>query len=70
MSANCGNLRLAHAGDAAQCLEIYAPVVRETPISFELEPPSLAGMRERIEQTLAMFPWLVEERDGRVMGYA
>jgi L-amino acid N-acyltransferase YncA len=70
MSPDCGILRLARCDDAAAMLAIYAPIVRETIISFELEPPSEPEMRERIEATLKMFPWLVEERDGRLAGYA
>ena len=64
------SLRLATADDAAGILEIYAPVVRDTAISFEIEPPSIAEMRERITSTLQMYPWLVAEREGRVAGYA
>ena len=63
-------IRLARAGDAAQLAAIYAPIVRETVISFELEPPSADEMRARIEKTLAVFPWLVWEGEGRVLGYA
>jgi len=63
-------IRLARAADAAQIQAIYAPIVRETPISFEVEAPSVDEIRSRIEKTLAMFPWLVDERDGRIVGYA
>ena len=61
-------IRLARRDDAEDVLAIYAPVVRETIISFELEPPTEAEMRKRISDTLEMFPWLVFERDGRVVG--
>ena len=63
-------LRIASPNDAQQMLEIYAPVVRETVISFELEPPSIVEMQQRIEKTLAKYPWLVIEDAGRVLGYA
>jgi phosphinothricin acetyltransferase len=63
-------IRLARPGDAADMLVIYAPVVRDTVISFELQVPSGDEMRARIEKTLATHPWLVEERDNRVVGYA
>jgi L-amino acid N-acyltransferase YncA len=33
-------IRLAHDADVAPMLAIYAPVVRDTAISFEQEPPS------------------------------
>jgi phosphinothricin acetyltransferase len=70
MSADCGNLRLARADDAAQILAIYAPIVRDTVISFEVDPPSVEEMCARIVATLAMYPWLVAEDGGRILGYA
>jgi phosphinothricin acetyltransferase len=48
---------------------IYAPVVRETAISFELEPPTVEEMRQRIGKTLERFPWLVCERNSGILGY-
>lgn len=63
-------IRFARPDDAEEILAIYAPVVRDTIISFEVEPPTEDEMRERISKTLQMFPWLVFERDGRVLGYA
>lgn len=63
-------IRLARVEDAAGMLAIYAPIVRETTISFELEPPTLEEMQARIERTLERHPWLVYESDGDVCGYA
>lgn len=63
-------MRLAAAGDAADIHAIYAPVVRDTAISFEVEVPGVAEIERRIVSTLARFPWLVHEEDGRVVGYA
>jgi L-amino acid N-acyltransferase YncA len=63
-------LRLAEPADAAGVLAIYEPIVRETAISFELEPPSEEEMRRRIESILERKPWLVCELDGGVAGYA
>ena len=42
-------VRLATIGDAEGILAIYAPIVRETAISFELEPPSVEEMQRRSE---------------------
>jgi phosphinothricin acetyltransferase len=61
---------MATVGDARAVREIYAPIVRETAISFEESPPDVAEIRERIETTTTERPWLVAERDGRVVGYA
>lgn len=56
--------------DAAELLAIYRPIVLETAISFEVEPPSLAEFETRIEKALAKYHWLVAEVDGRIAGYA
>ncbi len=63
-------IRLANTNDAAAIGSIYAPFVRDTPISFELEPPSVEEMQRRIENTLHQFPWLVCEVGGEITGYA
>jgi L-amino acid N-acyltransferase YncA len=63
-------IRLADGGDAEQIAAIYGPIVRDTAISLEVEPPDAREMRGRISKTLARFPWLVCERGGAVLGYA
>ncbi|WNV73714.1 GNAT family N-acetyltransferase [Geodermatophilus sp. DSM 44513] len=63
-------VRDATIGDAARCAEVYAPYVRDTVISFELEPPTAAEVAGRIEAALATHAWLVVEDAGRVVGYA
>ena len=63
-------IRLATEFDAARMLDIYAPAIRESAISFEVELPSEQEFQERIRDTLARTPWLVCELDGRVAGYA
>jgi phosphinothricin acetyltransferase len=64
------NIRLATESDAEALQAIYAPYVRETVISFELEPPDVETMRGRICTTLEHFPWLVCEYNDEVIGYA
>jgi phosphinothricin acetyltransferase len=64
------SVRVATGDDAAAIAAIYAPVVRDTPISFELEPPTVEQMRRRVLDTLAVRPWLVCERGGELLGYA
>ena len=63
-------IRMASHSDAHDMLAIYTPIVRNTPISFELEPPTLEDMRGRITDTLTRLPWLVLEADQRVLAYA
>lgn len=61
---------MAREEDAEQIAAIYAPVVRETAISFEVDPPDAPEMRERIARTVEQYPWLVCETAGEVRGYA
>jgi L-amino acid N-acyltransferase YncA len=56
--------------DAAACAAIYAPYVRDSPVSFEEERPGVMEMARRIERTSRTHPWLVYEREGDVAGYA
>ena len=62
-------IRVAMAADAGQIQAIYAPIVRDTMISFEDEPPTAEEMAGRIAGTLSTHPYLVCEEDGRVLGY-
>jgi phosphinothricin acetyltransferase len=59
-----------HARDASACAAIYAPFVRDTPASFEEQPPSDAEMALRIAAVSESYPWLVAELAGEVVGYA
>jgi len=63
-------IRLATNADAAAMQAIYGPIVRETAISFEMEPPSVTEMQQRITKIRAVLPWLVCEQDGCMQGYA
>ncbi|MBB5838253.1 GNAT family N-acetyltransferase [Kribbella italica] len=57
--------------DASACTAIYAPYVRETAITFEVDPPSEAQVVERIIAAQKSHAWLVLEDDaGRIVGYA
>jgi phosphinothricin acetyltransferase len=64
------DLRVAQASDGAALAAIYDPVVRETAISFETEPPTAAAMAGRVAGLLPTHPWLVAETNGTVAGYA
>jgi phosphinothricin acetyltransferase len=62
-------IRIASSQDATAIVDIYAPIVRETAISFELDPPTVSQMQQRIEDTLLQWPWLVCDHQGEVLGY-
>lgn len=63
-------LRTARPSDAERLVEIYAPYVTDTAITFEYEVPSVEEFRSRIEKTLEKYPYIVAEQNGRIMGYA
>jgi phosphinothricin acetyltransferase len=63
-------IRTAQVSDAEKLLEIYRPYVERTAISFEYEVPSVEEFARRIQTTLQMYPYLVAECDGEILGYA
>lgn len=63
-------LRLASNADAASIQAIYAPIVEQTTISFEEIPPSIDEMANRIRTCLETYPFIVAEKQQRVVGYA
>lgn len=64
------SIRIATTADAQALLDIYAPYVRETAITFEWEVPTVEKFAHRIENTLVNYPYLVAERDEAPVGYA
>jgi phosphinothricin acetyltransferase len=56
--------------DAAACAALYAPYVRDTPISLEDEPPTAREIAARIESTTRTHPWLVAHDETELIGYA
>ena len=63
-------IRVAKPEDAEELLDIYAPYVTGTAITFEYEVPSVEEFRARITHVLEKYPYLVAEADGAVIGYA
>lgn len=68
-------LRLATPADAAELVQIYAPFVASedrtlSDVSFEYEVPSVEEFAGRIRDISAMYPYLVCEEEGRLIGYA
>jgi phosphinothricin acetyltransferase len=66
---NC-KVRVATPADASDIQTIYAPMVLDTVISFELTPPNVDEMAALIAATLPTYPYLVAEVEGNVVGYA
>lgn len=63
-------LRLATTADAPAIAAIYAPIVRDSAISFEFDPPTAEEIGKRVESTLRFHPWLICDAGGGVEGYA
>ena len=63
-------IRFAKPSDARSLLDIYAPYVENTAITFEYEVPTIEDFATRIEKTLEKYPYLIAEEDGIVFGYA
>ncbi|MDF2821999.1 MAG: sortase-like acyltransferase [Clostridiales bacterium] len=64
------NIRLVNILDAKAILNIYAPYVVYTPITFEYDIPSIEEFEERIEHYTKTYPWIVCEIEGKIVGYA
>jgi L-amino acid N-acyltransferase YncA len=58
-SADSSRVRPAVPKDAAPCLDIYAPIVRETPTSFETQLQTVEEFAGWIRETMRDYPWLV-----------
>ena len=63
-------IRMATEKDIPAILEIYAPYVRDTAISFEYSVPTLESFTARFRRITSHFPWLVWEENGKIIGYA
>ena len=64
-------VRESRPGDIAAITAIYGHAVQHGLASFEYDPPDSTEMARRREAVLgAGYPYLVAERDGRVLGYA
>ena len=62
-------IRQCSFSDAVRLVEIYAPYVQDTAVSFEYAVPSTEVFKERIKNIVARYPFLVAEVDGDVVGY-
>ena len=64
------NIRTACPEDVGQIRDIYAHYVLHTAVTYEYEVPSLEEMRDRIERTLRIYPYMAAEEKGEILGYA
>lgn len=64
------NIRIATPDDAQAIVQIYAPYVTETAITFDYDVPTVSEYAEKISHILASYPFIVAEEEGRIIGYA
>lgn len=57
-------IRTAVLQDAEVLLEIYAPYVKNTAITFEYDVPTVEEFAGRMSNVLRRYPYLVAEVDG------
>ena len=63
-------IRFATPEDAAGVLEIYAPYVTSTSVTFEVTVPRVYDFKRRIASIASSMPYLVCEIDGHIAGFA
>ncbi|MBS6645918.1 MAG: GNAT family N-acetyltransferase, partial [Clostridiaceae bacterium] len=63
-------IRIASEKDAEKLLDIYAPYVEHTAITFEYDVPTVTEFAKRVKEVLEKYPYLAAELDGEILGYA
>ena len=63
-------IRKASIKDAKSLLDIYTPYVLETAITFEYEVPSVEEFEARIKNITEKYPYLIAEKNEKIVGYA
>ena len=63
------DIRRAILSDAEQISAIYLPIVKDTSISFETDPPDGDEIARRISTILATHEWLVAYDQNGIAGY-
>ncbi len=63
-------IRNATTDDADGILKIYNHYIENTEITFELTPLSVEDMTIRVSDISALYPYIVCEEDGDIIGYA
>ena len=63
-------IRVATGQDAQALVALYGHYVKNTAITYEYEVPTVENFRQRIENTLQQYPYLVWEEAGEILGYA
>ena len=63
------NIRIATIEASGAIRSVYAPYI-DTPVTFETALPTIEEFEGRVAGILPEYPYLVCEKDGRIIGYA
>lgn len=63
-------LYVVTADDAEELLDIYAPYVEKTAITFEYDVPCIDEFKKRITDILQAYPYIAARQNGHILGYA
>lgn len=63
-------IRSAIPENAAAILNIYSYYIENTAITMEYVVPTVEQLESRIRKTLEKYPYLVAEKEGKILGYA
>ena len=63
-------IRPVEIADCKSITDIYNYYIETTVISFEEMPLMVPEMQERVNEIRALFPYLVYEENGEILGYA
>ena len=66
----CKMIREVKSTDGAEIAEIYNYYILNTTVTFEEEAITATDMAGRIAGITEKFPWLVYEKEGKIIGYA
>lgn len=64
------SIRLVSDVDSASILDIYAPYISDTSITFECEVPTVQEFAKRVRSISEIYPWIVCRIDDCLAGYA
>jgi len=63
-------IRVATSTDSQAILDIYAPYITDTAITFETEVPDISAFTQRVTAICAQYPFLVYLEGNDIVGYA
>lgn len=63
-------IELVNLEDTKELLNIYAPYIKNTAITFEYDIPPINEFKTRISNTIRYYPWIVYKENNKIVGYA